>query len=91
MSGDLLWSAEGLDPSCHTDAVDPALTFWYKWSTFHHAGRPAPDLWSISLLLLENLANNLQTVLSIQGLSRTTLVVPTPHALLHLPNVQARH
>ncbi|GFR10380.1 hypothetical protein TNCT_94711 [Trichonephila clavata] len=73
--------AESSAPSCRMIDVHGTLIVYHKWFTSHHTGLLAPVLWSISILSLRNLANNLRTV--------HALVVSTPHVLLTLAVVAA--
>ncbi|GFY59288.1 retrovirus-related Pol polyprotein from transposon opus [Trichonephila inaurata madagascariensis] len=67
---------ESSDPSCLTVDVDRASTFSRKSSTLHR-GRPAPDLWSISVSPLQNLTNNLRTVRSLVSTTDAFLTLAT--------------
>ncbi|GFY71810.1 hypothetical protein TNIN_375921 [Trichonephila inaurata madagascariensis] len=59
--------------NCRTVDVDRALNLCNKLSTLQHTGQPAPDVWSISLSPLRNLANNIRSIRS--------LIVPVSNVL----------
>ncbi|GFR20913.1 hypothetical protein TNCT_217081 [Trichonephila clavata] len=65
--------------SCGNE-VDRVSIFGHKWSTPYRTRRPVPGFWSISILPLGNLVNNLYTLRSL---------VMLPHALLKSGNVAA--